>query len=475
MPEERRGLSQLEAESERVGTDWQMKLPTTEQEAAELSMREAMLPPKVQQLRQKLSSKAKEQKRFRFYSLYDKIIDKETLKAAYRQVRANGGAAGVDGVTLSRIDEVIGEERYVDELHTELKTKRYKASPVRRQYIPKANGKLRPLGIPVIKDRVVQAAVVLILEPIFEADFEDSSYGFRPGRSAHQALEQIASTLKAGKTEVYDADLEGYFDSIPHDKLMMCVRMRVVDGAVLGLIKQWLEAPVVEEIRDGNRGNKPRYKVTRNTKGTPQGGVASPLLANIYLHWFDRVFRSEQGPAKWAKAELIRFADDFVILCQKVTPRLERFVSEKIEQWLGLKINRDKTRIYEVKASENGLDFLGYNFSLALASHGPKRRYWRVAPSKKSIQRETAQLRAMISNRQQHIPITELIGQLNLHLRGWKNYYGKWHCGAAMQRINWQLENRLRRHLRRRSQRPWRIPEGSTLLAHLRKLGLVRL
>jgi len=360
-----------------------MKLPTTEQEAAELSMREAMLPPKVQQLRQKLSSKAKEQKRFRFYSLYDKIIDKETLKAAYRQVRANGGAAGVDGVTLSRIDEVIGEERYVDELHTELKTKRYKTSPVRRQYIPKANGKLRPLGIPVIKDRVVQAAVVLILEPIFEADFEDSSYGFRPGRSAHQALEQIASTLKAGKTEVYDADLEGYFDSIPHDKLMMCVRMRVVDGAVLGLIKQWLEAPVVEEIRDGNRGNKPRYKVTRNTKGTPQGGVASPLLANIYLHWFDRVFRSEQGPAKWAKAELIRFADDFVILCQKVTPRLERFVSEKIEQWLGLKINRDKTRIYEVKASENGLDFLGYNFSLALASHGPKRRYWRVAPSKK--------------------------------------------------------------------------------------------
>ena len=256
---------------------------------------------------------------------------------------------------------------------------------------------------------------------------------------------------------------------------MMCVRMRVVDGAVLGLIKQWLEAPVVEEIRDGNRGNKPRYKVTRNTKGTPQGGVASPLLANIYLHWVDRVFRSEQGPAKWAKAELIRFADDFVILCQKVTPRLERFVSEKIEQWLGLKINRDKTRIYQVKASENGLDFLGYNFSLALASHGPKRRYWRVAPSKKSIQRETAQLRAMISNRQQHIPITELIGQLNLHLRGWKNYYGKWHCGAAMQRINWQLENRLRRHLRRRSQRPWRIPEGSTLLAHLRKLGLVRL
>src|SRR5882762_6669193 len=196
-----------------------MNIPTTEQEVAELSMREAVLPPRVQRLRQKLSRKAKEQKRFRFYSLYDKIIDKETLMAAYRQVRANDGAPGVDGVTLTRIDEVIGEERFVEELHNELKAGQYKASPVRREYIPKANGNLRPLGIPVIKDRVVQAAVVLIIEPIFEADFEDCSYGFRPGRSAHQALEQITAALKAGKTEVYDADLEGFFDSIPHDRL----------------------------------------------------------------------------------------------------------------------------------------------------------------------------------------------------------------------------------------------------------------
>ena len=194
-------------------------------------MREAVLPPKVQRLRQKLSSKAKEQKRFRFYSLYDKIIDKETLKAAYRQVRANDGAAGADGITLVRIDEGIGEERFVDELHMELKTRRYKASPVRRVYIPKANGKLRPLGIPVIKDRVVQAAVVLIIEPIFEADFEDCSYGFRPGRGAHQALEQITAALKAGKTEVYDADLEGYFDSIPHDRL----EVRKDEGSVATL------------------------------------------------------------------------------------------------------------------------------------------------------------------------------------------------------------------------------------------------
>jgi RNA-directed DNA polymerase len=288
-------------------------------------------------------------------------------------------------VSFARIDEVIGEERFVDELHGELTTGRYKASPVRRVYIPKANGKLRPLGIPVIQDRVVQQAVLLIIEPIFEADFEDCSYGFRPGRNAHQALERIAAALKEGKTEVYDADLEGYFDSIPHEKLMKCLRMRVVDGAVLSLIKQWLEAPVVEEDRDGeNRGGKLRRKVTRNTQGTPQGGVISPLLANLYLHWFDRAVYGEQGPAHWAKVELIRYADDFVLLCRKITPRLESFVTEKIEQWLGLKINRDKTRISEVRASESGLDFLGYNFRLAPAPYGPKRRYWRIAPSKKS-------------------------------------------------------------------------------------------
>src|SRR5271166_4415293 len=350
-----------------------MKLPTTEQEAEELSLREAMLPPKVQQLRQKLSRKAKEQKRFRFYSLYDKVIDKETLKAAYRQVRANDGAPGVDGVTLARIDEIIGEERFVDELHSELKAKRYKASAVRRVYIPKANGKLRPLGIPVIKDRVAQAAVVLVIEPIFEADFEDCSYGFRPGRSAHQALERIATELKAGKTEVYDADLEGYFDSIPHDKLMKCVRMRVVDGAVLGLIKQWLEAPVVEEIREkGKPDRQPRYKVTRNTKGTPQGGVASPLLANIYLHWFDRVFQSKSGPAHWAKATLIRYADDFVVMARHLSPRIRDFIEQKLEAWLGLKLNRQKTRIVNLRRNQERLEFLGYQIGLAPGAGGSK-------------------------------------------------------------------------------------------------------
>ena len=203
--------------------------------------------------------------------------------------------------------------------------------------------------------------------------------------------------------------------------------------------------------------------------------MISPLLANLYLHWFDRAVYGENGPAKWAKVELVRYADDFVLLCRKITPKLESFVTEKIEQWLGLKINRDKTRIYEVKASESGLDFLGFNFQLAPSPYGPKRRYWRIAPSKKSEQREVARVREMISNKQQHIPVTELIGDINRHLRGWKAYYGKWHCGAAMRKINWHVENRVIKHLRRRSQRPWRVPEGTTLAIHLSNLGLVRL
>ena len=193
----------------------------------------------------------------------------------------------------------------------------------------------------------------------------------------------------------------------------------------------------------------------------------------MYLHWLDRAVYGENGPAKWAKIELVRYADDFVLLCRKITPRLESFVAEKIEQWLGLKINRDKTRIYEVKASESGLDFLGFNFQLAFSPYGPKRRYWRIAPSKKSEQREIARVREMISNKQQHIPVTELIGHINRHLRGWKAYYGTlWSCHAEDQLAR---GNRVIKHLRRRSQRLWRVPEGTTLATHLRNLGLVRL
>ena len=229
------------------------------------------LPAKLTALRQKLYRKAKLEPKFRFYVLYDRIYRRDVLDSAYRIARANKGAAGVDGVRFEDIEaRAGGVEGFVDELHESLRCKTYRPSAVLRVWIPKADGGKRPLGIPTIRDRVVQTAVLLIIEPIFEADFMDCSYGFRPKRSAHQALEQVRKHLKQGLQSAYDADLKGYFDSIPHDKLIKCVRMRIVDRSVLKLIRLWLKAPVVEQ---GGGGNK---NVTRNDKGTPQGGVISP-------------------------------------------------------------------------------------------------------------------------------------------------------------------------------------------------------
>ena len=250
-----------------------MERSNTEEQARELSVREAMLPGKVREWRAKLSTKAKQEKRYRFYSLYGQISHPETLQAAWQQVRANAGAAGVDGISIAQLEQQ-GLERWLQELETELRTKTYRCQAVRRVYIPKANGKLRPLGIPTIRDRVVQCAVVLMMEPIFEADFEDCSYGFRPERNAHQALEKIREHLRAGKSEIYDADLEGYFDSIPHEKLIACIRMRVVDSSVLKLIRQWLKAPVQEQDEQGKK------RIRRNSSGTPQGGVICSISNN---------------------------------------------------------------------------------------------------------------------------------------------------------------------------------------------------
>jgi RNA-directed DNA polymerase len=258
---------------------------------------ETYLPQKLATLRQKLSKKAKKDKRFRFYSLFDHVCAHETLLAAWKQVKVNDGSPGIDEASIKDIEQQEGGiESYLSDIKQSLRDKSYIPDPVCRVYIPKANGKLRPLGIPTVRDRIVQTAVLLILEPIFEADFEECSYGFRPGRSAHDALKAIGEYLKQGFCGVYDADLKGYFDSIPHDKLIACLRMRVVDGSVLKLIRLWLKAPVVDSPE--NEGNP---TVKRNTKGTPQGGVISPLLANIYLHWFDKVFHFSNGPANYPK------------------------------------------------------------------------------------------------------------------------------------------------------------------------------
>lgn len=441
---------------------------TTEKPAAELSMREAKLPAKLREWRAKLSTKAKQEKRFRFYSLYGLVSHPETLKAAWAQVRANGGEAGVDGVRIEQIERE-GEEAFLAELAQELAAKTYRAGAVRRVHIRKANGKMRPLGIPNIRDRVVQGAAVLILEPIFETDFLECSYGFRPGRNAHDALEAILKNLAAGRCTVYDADMEGYFDSIPHEKLMACVRMRVVDGSVLRLIEQWLKAVVEERDEKGKRSRR------RNDKGTPQGGVISPLLANIYLHWFDRVFHAKEGPAKKAKASLVRYADDFVVLARCVGEETLEFIEAKIEGWLGLKINREKTRVIDLREQGGTLEFLGYSFRLDRDRYGRNLRYWNMHPSRKAIAREREKLREIINSKRSFQPLPELIEALNRHLKGWANYFRPGYSREAFREINSYTRDRLSRHLRRRSQRAWRPPGNTSIYAHLQHLGLIYL
>ena len=449
-----------------------MNHPKTEQVEEELTFREALLPPALRELRQKLGQKAKQQKRYRFYSLYAHIGRRDTLEAAWHAVRRNDGAPGVDGVSIEQIAaKPESESAFLTELQRSLQEGTYRAQAVRRVYILKANGKLRPLGIPTVRDRVVQAAVLLILEPIFEADFEDCSYGFRPGRSAHQALRTIHQHLKEGYSTVYDADLAGYFDSIPHDKLIACVRMRVVDGSVIGLIRQWLKAPVVEPPKD--QGQPPTVK--RSGRGTPQGGVLSPLLANIYLHWFDRAFHRGDGPAQWAKAKLVRYADDFVVLARYISPRLQDFIEGKLEGWLGLQINREKTRIMDLRQTGQSLDFLGYTFRHDRDRLGRAKRYWNLTPSRKALARERAVLHEKLGLSRCHEPLPELITELNRHLRGWAKYFGLGYPRQAMRNINTYVLRRFTQHLKRRSQRGWHFPSEETAYAYFARLGLVTL
>jgi len=260
-------------------------------------------PEKIRELQRKLYQKAKQEKEYRFYLLYDKVYRMDILSHAYRLVKTNKGAGGVDGVTFEGIEEKEGgQQKYLAGIADELKNKTYEAMPVRRVYIPKADGSKRPLGIPTVKDRIVQMAVKIVIEPIFEADFQENSYGFRPKRDAHQAIDDITRHLRYGKTQVIDADISKYFDSIPHDQLLKLIAKRIVDKNILKLMKMWLKAPVVEE-EDG----KKKYK--GNDKGTPQGGVISPLLANIYLNVLDTIWKVKKVQEK-LEARLIRYADD---------------------------------------------------------------------------------------------------------------------------------------------------------------------
>jgi RNA-directed DNA polymerase len=427
------------------------------------------LPEKLFTLRQKLYLKAKREPKFRFYALYGLIFRRDVLEAAWHAVAHNEGAPGVDGVTIEAIEASPGgREELLATLHSELQTKTYTPRAVRRAYIPKPDGSLRPLGVPTVRDRVVQTAVLLILEPIFEADFLDCSHGYRPGRSAHDALQEVDRNVRRGYTAIYDADLKAYFDTIPHDKLMKCVERRVADGSVLHLIRQWLTSPVEERDEDGGS------RISRSDRGTPQGGVISPLLANLYLHWFDVQFHRSAGPGQWAHARLVRFADDFVIMAKFITGRMTGWVEQTVEEWLGLTINRTKTRVVVLlPASDVSLDFLGYTFRYEWGFTDRTRRVLAVVPSKKAVARRRDKLRTTTDYRRCYVPVTELIETVNRQLHGWGNYFSYGYPRGAYRVLNAFTVNRMMLHLQRRSQRACRPPAGMSYYQFLtRRLGL---
>jgi len=431
-----------------------------------------LLPDKLHQLRWKLNQKAKKEPKFRFYALYDRVCRMDVLEAAWKHVGKKGKAAGIDGV---RAEDILAKEGGVKEflvsLQEELSSKSYRPSPVKRVYIPKADGSKRPLGIPTLRDRVVQMAVVLILEPIFEADFLDCSHGFRRGRKAQDALEEIRANLKEGRTAVYDADLKGYFDTIPHDKLLACVRMRVTDSGVLGLIRGWLRAPVIECDEKTGKPQPPRKS---DGKGTPQGGVISPLLANVYLHWFDVMFHRESGPRHWANARLVRYADDFVVMARYQGYRIDEWLDAKLEGWLGLSINREKTKVVNLGQAES-LDFLGFTFRYDRDLYGSNKTYLNVTPSKKSMKKARDAIREETGAKKCYKPTPAVVKDLNTFLRGWSNYFKFGYPRKAFRDLSNYARKRMVTHLNRRSQRKYHRPQGLSHYQYLQELGLQNL
>jgi RNA-directed DNA polymerase len=387
-------------------------------------------------LQRKLYQKAKQEPEFRFYSLYDKVYRGDILETAYHRCRNNRGKPGVDGVAFEHI-ETQGLSEWLRKLGDDLREKTYRPDAVRRVNIPKGDGSTRPLGIPTIRDRVVQMAVLIVLEPIFEADFDDCSYGFRPGRSAQDAISAVKNHMNAGFLAVYDADFSKFFDSIPHEVIMETVRRRIVDKEILSLIRQWLKAPIVE--RGGPRQGK------RNHQGTPQGGVISPLLANVVLNELDQSWNEEGGPQRKYNARLVRYADDLVILARYIGQPLRDKLLECVTR-LNLKLNEEKTRIVDGKGWSEKFSFLGYGISYNAG------RVW-LRPSKKAVKKLQEKIRQIVTRGKLNYGLDEVISELNVVLKGWKAYFKQSTRQKEFRDLDFYIAGRFYRLAKKLSQR----------------------
>jgi RNA-directed DNA polymerase len=400
-------------------------------------------PESVGKLQRVLRAKAKEAPSYRFYALYDKVYRLDVLTHAYFRCRQNKGAAGVDGQTFEDIEEY-GVWKWLDELVEELKEKTYRPEAVQRAWIPKADGKQRPLGIPTIRDRVVQMAVVLIIEPIFDEDMQPEQHAYRTDHDAHQALRAVQGWLDRGYTEIVDADLSGYFDSIPHHELMKCVARRISDRHLLHLLKMWLEAPVAETDESGRK-----QRTTRNKdegRGTPQGGVLSPLLANLYMRRFVLGWKVG-GHEKRLDAHIVNYADDFVICCRPGVAAEAMTVMRRMMERLRLTVNEKKTR--QCALPVETFTFLGFTFGRQV-SWKSGRAYVAPAPAEKKVQAICERISKVTSRKTTWRETDEQVGRLNQVLRGWAYYFRLGYVTGAWRVVQQHTCRRLRWWLRRK-------------------------